>query len=338
MTPPTHFNHREIIGARYAQALIPGMPTALLDFPDHSNVGDSAIWAGEIIALREAGHDIRYTCDVTSFNESALRWRMPFGQILLHGGGNFGTVWPIYQAFREAIIQRFPDYRIVQLPQTIHFESELALGRTQRRLSAHPDFWLMVRDHRSEAIARDQLRVTTLLCPDSALMLKGRLERHRPTVDVLVLARTDKEAGQAHLKDFALERHQVSCTDWLDEPQTPLKQLTQLAKKTARSRWGRVRKVQQAGHRAFQALAWERVQRGARLLSQGRVVVTDRLHAHILCMVLQIPHIVLDNSYGKLSEFIRCWYREDPLLSLVTSRQEAEEVALQRLANCATES
>jgi pyruvyl transferase EpsO len=169
-------------------------------------------------------------------------------------------------------------------------------------------------------------------------MLKGRLQRDRPTVDVLILARTDKEAGQEHLKDFALARHQVACTDWLDEPQTPLRQLTKLAKKAARSRLGRVRKVQQAGHRAFQALAWERVQRGAHLLSQGRVVVTDRLHAHILCVVLQIPHVVVDNSYGKLSEFIQCWYRDDPLLSLVTSRQEAEEVARQRLANCAIES
>jgi exopolysaccharide biosynthesis predicted pyruvyltransferase EpsI len=55
-------------------------------------------------------------------------------------------------------------------------------------------------------------------------------------------------------------------------------------------------------------------------------------------MALQIPHVVIDNSYGKLSEFIRCWYREDPLLSLVASRKEAEEAALQRLAHRAAES
>jgi pyruvyl transferase EpsO len=263
---------------------------------------------------------------------------MPFGQILLHGGGNFGTLWPIYQAFREAIIQRFHDYRIVQLPQTLHFESGLELARTQRRLSAHPDFWLMVRDRRSEAIGRDQLRVRTLLCPDSALMLRGRLRRGHPSVDVLVLARTDKEAGQTHLNEFDLPQRQFFCTDWLDEPQTPLKQLTQLAKRAGRSRWGGAQKIQQASHRAFKALAWERVERGAQLLSRGRVVVTDRLHAHILCMVLQIPHIVLDNSYGKLFEFIRCWHREEPLVSMVTSRHEAEEVALQRLAYGSAES
>jgi pyruvyl transferase EpsO len=338
MTPPRQFNPSEIIGARYAQAIIPGIPTALLDFPDYSNVGDSAIWAGQTIALREAGHDIRYTCDLKSFNESALRRRMPFGQILLQGGGNFGTVWPINQAFREAVIQRFSDYRIVQLPQTIHFESELALERTQRRLSAHPDFWLMVRDRRSEAIGRDQLRVKTLLCPDSALMLEGRLQRGQPSVDVLVLARTDKEAGNANLKAFSLARHRVSCTDWLEEPTTTLRLVTLTTKKAASSNWGHTHIAQKISLRAFHALAWERVHRGVKILSQGRVVVTDRLHAHILCMVLRIPHVVIDNSYGKLSEFIRCWHREEPLLSLVTNRQEAEVVALQRLAHSATAS
>jgi pyruvyl transferase EpsO len=330
--PVPHFSPLETIRRCYAQALIPGVPTALLDFPDHSNVGDSAIWVGEMIGLREAGHDLRYTCDVTSFNEMALRRRMPFGQILLHGGGNFGTVWPIYQAFREAVIQQFPGYRIVQLPQTVHFENDLAPSPTRHRLSAHPDFWLMVRDRRSEQIAREQLKVPTLLCPDSALMLEGKLHRAEATVDVLVLARTDKEAGDAQLRNFELPQHRVSCIDWLDENSSITRYLTALTKQAGQSKWGGLRKVQQVSHRAFHALAWERLQRGVALLSRGRVVVTDRLHAHILCMILRIPHVVLDNNYGKLSEFIQCWHREDPLVQLVSNRQQAQDATSKLLA------
>jgi pyruvyl transferase EpsO len=52
--------------------------------------------------------------------------------------------------------------------------------------------------------------------------------------------------------------------------------------------------------------AW-RVRRGMRLLGTGARVVTDRLHAHILCLLLGIPHTTLDNSYGKLSTFIGTW-------------------------------
>jgi hypothetical protein len=39
-------------------------------------------------------------------------------------------------------------------------------------------------------------------------------------------------------------------------------------------------------------------------LGQGRAVITDRLHAHVFCLLLGIPHCLLDNSYGKVRG---CW-------------------------------
>ncbi|WP_276524270.1 polysaccharide pyruvyl transferase family protein, partial [Enterobacter hormaechei] len=48
------------------------------------------------------------------------------------------------------------------------------------------------------------------------------------------------------------------------------------------------------------ARARRRVERGLRLLSRGERIVTDRLHGHILSLLLGIPHVVLDNDYGKL--------------------------------------
>ena len=43
------------------------------------------------------------------------------------------------------------------------------------------------------------------------------------------------------------------------------------------------------------------------LLSRGRIVVTDRLHAHVMCVLLGIPHVLLDNSYGKVSSVYRSY-------------------------------
>jgi pyruvyl transferase EpsO len=57
----------------------------------------------------------------------------------------------------------------------------------------------------------------------------------------------------------------------------------------------------------FNQLADRRVRRGCLLLSQGEVVITDRLHAHILCCLMEIPHVVMDNSYGKISNFRKTW-------------------------------
>jgi pyruvyl transferase EpsO len=315
------------IHSALAQALTPELPTALLDFPAHSNVGDSAIWAGQILALRQANHDLRYVCAMDSFNEAALRSRMPFGQILLHGGGNFGTLWPRYQAFREAILQRFADYRVVQLPQSLHFGDAAAQARTRQRLIAHPDFVLMVRDRRSESIGRDLLAVRTILCPDSALLLHGSLRRQPACVDVLVLARTDKEAGTNALAQFALPGHRVECIDWLVEESTPSIRLGAMMMRVGRTPLAGWHRTQQIMRRSLAALAWSRVQRGVSLLSRGRVVVTDRLHGHIVCMLLGIPHVVLDNSNGKIFEFIQCWHQGDPLLRCASTLDEAQREA-----------
>ncbi len=328
LTPPRAREVLATIRDGYAKALVPGLPTALLDFPDHSNVGDSAIWAGEMVGLREVNCDLRYVCDLDSFSEAVLRRRMPYGQILLHGGGNFGTVWPRYQAFREAVVQRFTDYRVVQLPQSLHFDDDAVLARARRRLIAHPDFLLMVRDRRSEALARDQLNVPALLCPDSALLLQGSLHRATPSVDVLVLARTDKEAQSGGLHAFTLPGHSVVGVDWLDEDVTALIRMTSWTKRLGKSWLGSFGRVQQAERIAFRQLANARVARGVEMLSRGRVVVTDRLHAHIICMMLGIPHIVLDNNYGKLGEFIDCWHHGDPLVRRVATAEAAQREAL----------
>src|SRR3546814_16383188 len=63
--------------------------------------------------------------------------------------------------------------------------------------------------------------------------------------------------------------------------------------------------------RRYQILAQWRLRRGISMLSQGRVIVTDRLHAHILSLLLDIPQVVLDNMYGKVSAFAAQWRSEE---------------------------
>jgi pyruvyl transferase EpsO len=59
-------------------------------------------------------------------------------------------------------------------------------------------------------------------------------------------------------------------------------------------------------------LAEQRLMRGCQLLSRGREVVTDRLHAHILCLLMGIPHVLVDNNYGKLRSFFEAWTKDAP--------------------------
>lgn len=42
------------------------------------------------------------------------------------------------------------------------------------------------------------------------------------------------------------------------------------------------------------------ISRGVKLLSRGRVVITDRIHAHIVSGLLDMPQVALDNHYEEL--------------------------------------
>jgi pyruvyl transferase EpsO len=58
------------------------------------------------------------------------------------------------------------------------------------------------------------------------------------------------------------------------------------------------------------------------------VVVSDRLHGHILCLLLGIPHVALDNRHGKLRAFRDAWTREATLAEWAGSEREALDRAL----------
>ena len=48
---------------------------------------------------------------------------------------------------------------------------------------------------------------------------------------------------------------------------------------------------------------------GFAFLSRGRVVVSDRLHGHILSTLMNIPHVLIDNKEKKLSAYHNTWTR-----------------------------
>lgn len=48
-----------------------------------------------------------------------------------------------------------------------------------------------------------------------------------------------------------------------------------------------------------------RTQLGNTLLSRGRVVITDRLHASIMATLIDRPVVYIDNSYKKLTRIRR---------------------------------
>ena len=54
-------------------------------------------------------------------------------------------------------------------------------------------------------------------------------------------------------------------------------------------------------------IARRRVALALATLARGRVVVTDRLHAHVLATLAGIPNVVLDSASGKSRAIYETW-------------------------------
>lgn len=275
---------------------------ALVDFPDHSNVGDSAIWCGEIAWLeRRIGRAPSYVC--------ALNPQWPIldavaerGVILIHGGGNFGDLWPRHQMFRHELLRRYRGRPIMQLPQSIHFSAEDLLTETKAAIAAHGAFTLCVRDDWSLEFAEQNLECRVVKSPDMAFCL-GPIDRpNRPSLERLALLRTDKEVRE---RTLPLSKD-IKVADWLDDEPGLYRRarFRGLRRAAQNALYSGLSRRQREYHR-LNALAEMRVQRGLRLLSQAKYIVTNRLHAHILSTLLGIPHTVLDNSYGKIGRYMQ---------------------------------
>jgi len=328
---------------------------ALVDFPNYPNVGDSAIYLGQIACLRSLGlKRPAFICDFRTYDRRALARAAGDGLILLTGGGSFGDVWPIAQECREDVLRSFPSNPVVQLPQTIHFGSRNALDRARRTVGAHPRFQLLVRDRRSLEFARREFDAPATLCPDMAFCL-GSLQRMAPPAnDIVWLSRTDAEsahpaeasvlAGTERAAAGRADRSAnhpepagtppngaIRVTDWIDEPVTPLLR-TNYALMGMTLRSPSLHFSRRLLMRTFEPLARQRLRRGLRILSSARTIITDRLHGHILSLLLSIPHVILDNSYGKISSFYETWTHGSGLVRVAGSAGEAVAIAREWIA------
>jgi exopolysaccharide biosynthesis predicted pyruvyltransferase EpsI len=315
---------KELASATVAEAIGDARSCGLVDFPRHMNVGDCAIWVGERAILRRLGVRVRVACDSTTYDRDRFRKRLGNAPVFIHGGGNFGGLYSGPQAFREHIFEEYSDRPVVQLPQTVNFVTDADRARLASLVSAHGRVTLMVRDHESAELA-STLNARVLLSPDSALALGSLPRPVQPRRKFLYLARTDDEARSL---DGVLGSERV---DWLEVSD----RRDQISNEWHKLELGATAGRLQGGgawlpglaNLAYDRYAQWNVDRGSRLLASGSVVISDRLHAHVLCLLMGIPHVLIDDRYGKVSRFWRAWTSETPFARLAEDVSEVPRLA-----------
>ncbi len=299
----------------------------IIDPPSHFNVGDSAILLGELDYLARNFPRARLSFyDVDSYSSGADRYIAEADVLLLHGGGNFGDLWPHHHAIRAAIVKKFPDKAIVQFPQSIFFQNHDNVADTAAWIEEHGNLTLCVRDAKSYTFAQQHFQCRVLLTPDMAFAMKPIQRTAFPSADFFCLLRADKEAVADHeaiLQILADGGYAFESRDWLDGDTHDL--VTRLDRRLRAAVAKRPRMMSPFRSQLMSLRrknAELRVASGIALLSRGTFVVTDRLHAHILASLLGIRNVAFDSLDGKISALVSTWASPSAAVTTCASTDE----------------
>jgi len=223
--------------------------------PQHANSGDLLLFAGLHSAILEAGLKIVQLlpwAEMPSLNSDA-------DTILLHGGGNFGDLYPHEMQFRMNICRTFKNHRIIWLPQSFEYQCSDRAEADLREIESfrHVELWL--RDAWSLTKAAGYGLNRVCLVPDGLFGL-----RYTPATYARSGARVEIRRNDAESSDPS-----SGASDWM----LPGATMT---------------------HHASEA--WEMARQRFRNVC---MVVSDRLHVHLLCVLSDIPNILVADRFGK---------------------------------------
>ncbi len=330
---------------------------ALLDYPNYPNIGDHLIWLGEVFYLTDVlKAKINYATSADNFSEIQMEKRIGKSPILLQGGGNLGDIWDKHQNFREYIISRYQDRQIIILPQTIYFADPSNLIKTATIFNAHPNLTLFVRDNYSYEIALQYFRNCQVFnVPDMAFQMAGmpglsfNYHRKHP---ILYHCRDDKEYNPLFspksinipnlvIEDWNFQKNNMRDSKNFDSKWKGFQEETTITTEwISRQIWKCFHPYSSKFYNFYDPFlhlrSWMYMHRGIYQFHQYRLIITNRLHGHILCVLMGIPHIFLPNSYHKNEAFYNTWTYSIPFCKFVKDSSKIKIVA-EELLNFSSE-
>ena len=261
----------------------------LFNFAAFENKGDPAITVGELQLIKKLGIELVFHCATTRCNDDTVQYAKTLSKkystddlvILMHGGGNLLS-YLSEDYNRKRVLENFPDFEVILFPQSIwHNANKEETSFLKHVYSKHRHLTFLYRDRNSYNLGKQLFpRVKCFLMPDMAFNIGATKRFMQPTHDILWLRRSDRESNLFKIPETA-SNYDVIVSDWW-EWKTP-----------KGSSWL---------EDAYLIAA-----NGMLFLQRGRVVITDRLHGHILCVLCGIPHVVIDPVNKKITSYMQSW-------------------------------
>ena len=211
--------------------------------------------------------------------------------VTIIGGGNMDDTYVSLEDCRRFIVKKFSKNRIISFPQTIAFSDtpygKKRLKKSINTYSKHKDLTFFAREVKSFEIMKKCFpKNYVYLCPDMVLSL-DKVNPQKERTKVVSCIRDDKENFLTH-QERALLKVELSnnypfiiYTDTVNVSPEDCKPKTY--EQTLNRFWS--------------------------VLREAKIVVTDRLHCMIFCVITKTPCVVLNNSNNKIKRVYDKWLK-----------------------------
>ncbi|WP_342432781.1 polysaccharide pyruvyl transferase family protein [Neobacillus sp. FSL H8-0543] len=262
----------------------------VLQTPTHGNLGDHGIAYAQKDFLLNNIKDCQYI--EISFEEVFKKAKMikknvrTNDLIVIHGGGNMGDMYLYEELTRRFIVSYFKNVRIISFPQTISFSDtflgKIALMGTKKVYKSNKNFFIVARETKSYQIMKKEFgEEKVFLSPDIVFSLNLRGENSRN--GIVTCFRNDLEQKiDNNFKEnliIGLEKkyQNIIVTDSIVK------------------------------HRVSISQRNEELQNIWNTFRNAEVVLTDRLHGMIFCVITGTPCIVFNNFNHKIEYSYKNW-------------------------------
>lgn len=280
----------------------------VMQTPTHGNLGDQAIAYAQKEFVKDNFKDYEYVEipleKVTADYKKIKKVLTEEDIIGIHGGGNMGDMYLLEEYIRRFIIKKFKDNLIISFPQTLSFSNTIIgqkeLKKTVKTYNKNSNLIIVARELQSYNLMKKYFVSKKVIhTPDIVLYLNQYQIKARK--GVITCFRSDQEKS---IDDSLKER----LIDYLSKNFKDIYHTDTVVK----------RKIYPENRLKELKKIWSE-------FSSAELVVTDRLHGMIFCVITNTPCIVFGNFNHKIESTYNKWLKNIKFIAFVKNNEIKDE-------------
>ena len=277
----------------------------LVGFPDHPNVGDSAIWLSTIAIFENLDIKILGCIRENAFIGKRLLRKLGNDENLVFvykGGGDLGGRYPHVESLIAQLLKSFPNSMHVIFPQSVELTDKSRLGEFLILTRERDNLFIFARDRTSHDHLKDN-GFNVFLTRDIVHQMKLTSSAN-DVQGVALLMRNDPE------KLVEIEYYSDEYWRMFDWPTETYKNKIRCKFVRASQKFKGLRSSFLSSLISLEAtrkLASERLSRGIDRINTSNVVISDRLHGVLIAHLIGKKVYAIDNLNGKVHNYVESW-------------------------------